>query len=205
MNRTWRIIILLIVLFITASISKPALPVSSDKYTINLDTIGVTFKLPKGYAVLQSWNRDTYYMTSLSFGKEFRPGHLTWIPLTLTFTPGLPGECHLNVTAATPSECVDALFAYVKKESSQGPSPMVGAPEFSTLFGNKAVKFSAGGLYGIDDIVGYFKADQQPKSVVERGGFLVKLRAIHGVPHGGPEIQYTDLEDTVINSLAMSK
>lgn len=196
----------IVALFIVAIIPKLALPAGPEKYTINLDTIGVTFKLPKGYAALQSWNRDTYYVTTVSFGKEFRPGHLTWAPLTLTFTPALPGACFLNVTAATPHECVDALFADVTKKSSQGPtSSEFGTPKFVSLFGNKAVKFVGGGLYGIIDVVGYFTAEQQPKGVVERGGYLVKVETIRGVPHGGPEIYYPDLEDAVVDSLAMRK
>jgi len=195
-----------VALFIVASMSKLALPASPEKYTINLDTIGVTFKLPKGYAALQSENSDPYYATTISFGKEFRPGHLTWAPLTITFTPGLPGACFLNVKATTLSGCVDALFVHVEKQSSQSSSGLgFGSPEFVSLFGNKAVKFGAGGLYAIIDIVGYFTADQQPKGVVHRGSYLVKVETILGVPHGGPEIRYPDLEETVINSLAMSK
>jgi hypothetical protein len=105
--------------------TEAAFPAPSSKYTIRIDKVGVAFDVPRGFVVLQNDNKHHLWATTISFGEEFRPGHLTSAPLRLVFWPaGFDGT--KTVAEYTPSQYVDAEFKRVK-EALRQRIPSVGA------------------------------------------------------------------------------
>ena len=56
-------------------------PAPLEKYTIDLDKIGVTFDIPRGYGAFEITDSLHYSIgTTIRFGRELHPGHLNYVP-----------------------------------------------------------------------------------------------------------------------------
>lgn len=172
-----------------------AFPAPSRKYTIRIDKVGVTFAVPRGFIVLQNDNKHHLWGTTISFGEEFRPGHLTSAPVRLVFWPaGFDGT--KTVAEYTPSQYVDAEFKRVKEALRQRIPGFQWEPEYVKLLGNRAVRYTFQGLDVYTVILGYLRGDQVPRSMYSQE-YLVRIDISARIES---EL-YKQLVDPVVNSL----
>lgn len=181
-----------------------AFPAPSSKVTIRIESLGVAFDLPRGFAVLQ---QDIHGgpATIISVGKEFRPGHLKYAPLELVFWPtGYDGT--RTVPEYSPSQYVDAEFNRVKESVRQHRGGFESEPEYRRLFGNNAVRYTYEGLDSYTIIVGYLHAEQLPLSVRQVAEeYLARIAITREIPADEFDRAYKGLVDTVVNSLRISR
>jgi len=176
---------------------------SVQTYTVSLERIGVAFDLPKGFVVFQRESQSPYYATVISFGKEFRTGHLKNTPLQIEFSP----TAYDGTRTYAPSQFVDVEYERVK-ENVRKHAPGYGpGPEYTKLFGNKAVRYSAYGQGGYMFIIGFIRADQLPQRAgVQVDEYLVKITSTFDSHlFLNPDERYQDLFDAVVNSLRIMK
>jgi len=174
---------------IKKSTPSPIPPVSPEKHTISLETIPITFELPKGYAVFQQEGHEGGYATTISVGKEVSSGYLKYAPFQMEFSFYIY-DAQLDRTYQ-PSEYIDVVFEEQKKDIATNP-------KYIQLFGNKAVQYT-GVADGSTAIIGYLKADQLPNLSKE---YLVQITSsTYGTGVGFDK----ELFDTIINSLRIIK
>ncbi len=194
--------ILIAAMIILVDPSRPVSPASPGRYTISLERLGVAFDLPRGYAVFQRESQAPWYATIISFGREFRPGHLKNTPPQIAFWPtGYDGV--RSVPEHKPSQYVDVEFERVKENVRQGV-PGLGGPEYVRLLGNKAVRYyAAEGSSGHTVIMGYFRADQLLKGlIIGVPEYLVRIDITEdGHLFLKIDEKNKELIDTVVNSL----
>ncbi len=162
---------------------------SSEKYTISLENIPITFELPQRYAIFQQEGFEGGYATTVSVGKEVSSGHFNYAPLKIEFLSKIY-DAELK-REYSPQEYVDVVFNEQKKNSALNL-------QYIKLFGNKAVE------YTIDSdnstiIIGYLRTDQLPELLRE---YLVKISSS---TYGSGVGRDKELFDTVVNSLMLSK
>jgi len=102
-----------------------------------------------------------------------------------------------------PSQYVDVEFQRVRGNVRQQVPGFGWEPEFMKLFGNKAVRYRTSGLGDYTIIVGYFRADQLPKSAaIQVPEYLVRIAStIDDHQFLKLDEKSKDLIDTVIKSL----
>ena len=72
-----------------------------------------------------------------------------------------------------PSQYVSVEFEQVMEKVRQHAPGFGQDPEYVTLFGNKAVRYTYYGVNQYTVVVGYFKTDQLPKSLATRAAMQV--------------------------------
>lgn len=163
--------------------------VSSGKYTISLETMPISFELPKGYAVFQREGFEGLYATRLSVGKEVRNGYLKYAPLGIEFLPTAYDAAHER--EFSPKEYIDVVF------KDQGVDAAAN-PQYIQLFGNKAVLYKDSVDSSIT-IVGYLRVDQVKQLAHE---YLVRISSNTYDSGVGDD---KALFDTVVNTLQIGK
>lgn len=163
--------------------------VSSEKSTISLKTIPLTFELPLGYAIFQRESFEGGYTTTISFGKEVSSGHFEYAPLGMEFVATV-SDLQLQ-REYSPREYIDVLFSEQEKD-------VVARPRYVTLFGNKAVSYNNASDESFT-IVGYLRTDQVPGLAHD---YLVRITSF---TYGSGVGINQKLFDTVVNSLRVGK
>ncbi len=159
---------------------------STKTFLVSLEHVPLNFELPEGYGIYHTESFEGGYVARISVGKEIRHGYLKQAPLTIEFLPNPFGD---DQKPYQPSEYVDVLFAQQKGDEASHP-------QYTQLFGNKAVQYLLV-ADGSPVIVGYLRANQVLQDL---GGheYLVK---ISGQSYGTGLEFNKDLFDTVVNSL----
>jgi hypothetical protein len=182
---------------ILAGCLRPTLSAPPEKYTIFLETMGVTLELPKGYAAFQREDKGPPYFTNIDFGKEFGVGHLKYAGLEIGFSP----TAHDSSGDYVPSKYVDTTFEWAKGIFQRRVPGWKQGPEYITLFGNKAVRYSfTSGDTEYMFILGYLRGDQLPPKSAAHKHPEYHVRIVNVVAEG-QFVKPDKLLDTVINSL----
>lgn len=151
---------------------------------ILLEKFPIAFELPQQYIVFQKEGFEGGYGTTVSIGKEIRPGHLKYVPLQIDFL--LSGYDIEHQRNYKPSEYIPVVYKNEKER--------YGAPEYTQLFDNKAVRYTED-ADGSTSIVGYIRANQLPKMPDE---YLVHITS----STYGKGVEFDKhLFDTVVNTL----
>lgn len=161
----------------------------TKKVTIGLDTIPVTFELPKEYIVIQKEGFEGAYATMLSFGKQEQGLLYKYAPLQIEILPAVYDESRNK--EYKPSEYVDIAYNEHKDDTEKA--------QYIQMFGNKAVRY----LNDVDGSViahGYIRADQlasadQPQL---KQDFYVRITSLSY----GTGVEFDEeLFDSVVQSL----
>ena len=184
----------LVIVFILAGTLGSTRSASQEKYTISIETMGVTFELPKGYAVFQREYKAPDYFTAIDFGKEFRAGHLKNTGLEIEFSL----MAHDSSGDYVPSKYVDMIFDMAKRNKWR--------PKYIELFGNKAVRYNfTSGKTAYMFIVGYLRGDQLPLTSAAHRQPEYHVRITNVTSDGQFSDSDKQLLDTVIGSLRIIK
>jgi hypothetical protein len=181
---------------------KTSFPASLVSRTILLEGIGVAFDIPIGFTALQWEDDEGTYKTGVSFGKEVRPGYFTSVPFEIGFGQNHV-DCRVN-RSHVPSACIDAEYRRVR-ENIRDRVPGYGLdPEYLTLFGNKAVRFTRYGPNRETFIFGYLRVDQLPERLRPPGSeYLARISFTQDIPAAEFDKAYESLIDMVIHSLRL--
>lgn len=203
MNNKCFAIVSLVTLLTASGTQQSSISANTQTQTISLRSIGVAFDIPKGYAVLQREVFEGPYATTISFAKELRPGHLRIIHVWLVLWPTAHNGFR-PVSGGKPSQYVDAEFQRVKKENQDAP-PESG-PEYTTLFGNKAIRYTVADFLCCVSLVGFLRPNQL-SGLAARAPREYLVRIVAGVDTFDPNDEHEPmlLFDTVANSLRVIK
>ncbi|MGH2436642.1 MAG: hypothetical protein ACRDFA_06595, partial [bacterium] len=116
MNKKRLSILFLFALFLSlGGNAQPAPPKSSELRTISLESIGIAFDLSKQYSMLQREKVvEGRYVVTISFGREFRPGHFQELDVHLVFWPGAY-DGRRSIPKYKPSQYVDVEYRTVEE------------------------------------------------------------------------------------------